>query len=153
MLFSLVFSDMVAMRHAGSCCSDVQSIASVPVANGRSIDNVEADAANNCRHHGCDHGNPFLRHLAGGSSDTNAIDYDSGPICPCSSEHEQDSHDRNRCAVCHWFAVLSGGLHFDMPVIAQCGELVDEPILIAAGLPRQMIFLPTVSRRGPPAVA
>jgi hypothetical protein len=152
-LFSLVFSDIAAMRHAGNCCGEVQAFDSAPVANALSSDSGEVVAATDCSHHACDHSNPFRRHLAGGSNDGNAIDCESQPACPCSSENERDSHDRNRCAVCHWFAVLAGGLHFDVPVIAECGELVCAPILIVAGLPSEMIFLPTVSRRGPPSVA
>lgn len=147
-LFSLVSSDLVAMRHVGSCCRNGQLTASGPVAGEQAGRGAHVRSLVGCGHEGCHHGKPALHAAVGDAGVDRAIEGEPRPTYPCSPEHDQ-----NRCAVCHWFAVLSGGLHFDGPVIAECGELVDEPILIVAGLPSEMIFLPTVSRRGPPAVA
>jgi hypothetical protein len=149
-LASLVFSDWVAMRHVGNCCRDDRSMAAVQA--------DRAEPGEVCSHHGCDHGNPFRRHLAGllaegGANTVDSDECDSVAIsedapCPC-----PPPHDRDRCAVCRWFVVISSGVNFDAPVSFQCGEVVSQPVLASAGLPAVMLFLPTVSRRGPPIVA
>lgn len=118
----------------------------------------QAEPGDACGHHGCDHGNPFRRHLAGLSAGGDAVtdnldEYDSVAIgedapCPC-----PPPHDRDRCAVCRWFVVISSGFSIDAPVSLACGEVVSQPVLATAGLPAVMMFLPTVSRRGPPVVA
>jgi hypothetical protein len=149
-LASLVFSDWVAMRHVGNCCRD-----------DRSMIGVQADRADDgdlCSHHGCDHGNPFRRHLAGlsagGDANTdNSREYDPDAISEDASGSCPPPHDRDRCVVCRWFVVISSGVDVDAPVNFDCGELVSQPILASAGLSAVMMFLPTVSRRGPPVVA
>lgn len=149
-LASLVFSDYAAMRHVGDCCRDDQSMAGEQPNRLASVDA--------CSHHGCDHGNPFQRHLAalstgsaadtGHSEEAESVAISDDAPCPCSPPH-----DRDRCAVCHWFLVISSGVSIDAPVTIECGELRAEPVLSVAGLPARMMFLPTVSRRGPPVVA
>lgn len=141
------------MRHVGNCCRDDRSMAAV-----QADQTNRANDGDVCGHHNCDHGNPFRRHLAGlsagGDADTDWLDeYDSVAIgedapCPC-----PPPHDRDRCAVCRWFVVISGGVNVEAPMNFECGEVVSQPVLATAGLPAVMMFLPTVSRRGPPVVA
>ncbi|HBJ35631.1 MAG TPA: hypothetical protein DDZ51_12980 [Planctomycetaceae bacterium] len=154
-LASLVFSDFAAMRHVGNCCGDNR-----PMAGGPSKRSVGMDL---CRHEGCRHAehqhdgrervNPFRRKMDGGSSTSRLVESDAvagrlGHPCPCSPDHDGD-----QCAVCRWFVVISSGINIDLPVAITCGEWVAEPFVVALGMPARMLFLPTVSRRGPPAVA
>gem|GEM_PF-2952918 len=144
-LASLVFSDLAAMRHVGNCCGDDRSLDAGQAA--------QVAVAGNCSHHGCDRGNPFRRQPLSESAVSESAASESAAAseaasCPCSP-----SHDRDSCAVCRWFVVISAGVHINVPVTIRCGELVAEPIVAVAGQPARMIFLPTVSRRGPPAVA
>jgi hypothetical protein len=150
-LASLVFSDFTAMRHVGGCCRDDQP-AEVEQTNSAAI-------TDGCSHDGCEHSNPFRRHLAalltGSGAAGTEESYEAESVattenapCPCSPPHDSD-----RCAVCHWFFVISSGVSIDAPLTIECGELLAEPVLSVAGLPARMMFLPTVSRRGPPVVA
>jgi hypothetical protein len=142
-LASLVFSDLAAMRHLGSCCGD-----GVLLASGQAVQAGRVDAAGVCGHHGCDHGNPFRRHVASEPIVNDPIASNRDASCPCAPAHDRDS-----CAVCRWFVVISTGMQIDAVITVEFGELVAEPVVVATGLPGRMMFLPTVSRRGPPAVA
>ena len=142
-LAALVFSDLAAMRHLGSCCGDADSRA-----GGQAVQAGRNDSAGVCGHHGCEHGNPFRRHVGSEPNENDSIAGKQDSSSPCSP-----SHDRGSCAVCRWFVVISTGVHIDAPVVVECGDLVAEPVVTAIGLPARMMFLPTVSRRGPPAVA
>lgn len=152
-LASLVFSDLAAMRHVGSCCGGGVSqasgqLASGQLASGPAVQVRRVDASGVCGHSGCDHGNPFRRL---GGSEPNANESIAGDLD--TSYPSAPAHDRDSCAICRWFVVLSSGVHFDAPGVVEFGELVAEPVVVVTGLPGRMMFLPTVSRRGPPAVA
>jgi len=142
-LAALVFSDLAAMRHVGGCCGDAVSLAS-----GAAVPAGRVDAAGVCGHHGCDHGNPFRRHVASEPIENDPIASNRAASCPSAPAHDRDS-----CAVCRWFVVISTGVPIEAPVVAESGQWMVHSIVGPPGVPARMMFLPTVSRRGPPAVA
>jgi len=143
MLAALLLSNFAAAQHAGDCCSRGA------FGNASVLGEVaRQDSNGSCGHHGCSHGNPFRRvEPSEASEPVDAVRFASSTDDPASE------HDRESCSLCCWFTILSSGASLDLPLAVECGNVV---FVAASGIESQSaaaLFLPALSRRGPPEVA
>lgn len=150
-LLSLIFSDFAAVRHAGGCCRDVS--AELTLGTGCSANPSDSAVASRCCQRGCERDNPFRRGLGTGPGDAAKVDKPAETAGESLPAMPDDGHDRDRCSVCRWLAVFSGGIQLAAPVAIEHQRWATVVDVAVIGISGKMIFLPTVSRRGPPVFA
>jgi hypothetical protein len=148
-LLSLVTSDVVAVRHAGACCKQAAGQSGLAVPCGGS--EIVSATASGCCQRCSDRDKPFRRGRGIHPGDAAKIDQ---PVdTAAESLPPTPEHDRDRCAVCRWLAVFSGGVQLATPVAIERQQWATVADVAVVGVPARMVFLPTVSRRGPPEFA
>jgi hypothetical protein len=140
MLAALLMSHFAAAQHAGGCCSREAvgdaSVVTEVVGRGDQL---------SCSHSGCRHGNPFRPKDPSQPSD--AVHEARGTNAPASE------HDGESCSLCRWFTILSSGACLDMSLAIECDNVTYVAASRFESQTAASLFLPALSRRGPPGLA
>jgi hypothetical protein len=140
---SLIFSDMMAFWHVGSChCAVADQPASVTTSGPVCA-------------HGCSHGeNPFAKRRQNLGQDVRDEDALTAEVHEtASSSSSQSSHDSDNCTLCRWLFTARESLAIAEPALP-CEHLCfAAPVLRDWAEPVRELRGHDLSRRGPPATS
>lgn len=148
-ILTLLVSEGIAIRHAGSCCSTQACGAPHPLNDGRSVDQpvTVASAHSGCCHSRCQ--------TAARSSGRGSSADDSRRSLTAESrrsgEDSDGSHDSDTCSICRWFAGAKAQPAFEPLLTAETLVEIPPPVWEADSAIRDLSFFTALSRRGPPA--
>jgi hypothetical protein len=145
-VLSLVASDLAAASHVGACCAGGQ------ISGCESGPRSDAFLAGQgeCGHGDCCRVNPFSRIKTGESRTSDSAGDRVGG--EASGGSGGSSHDRDTCPLCRWFTTASAAVWFVSPNLPEIGISLTRPVWAAESQTVVALFLPTLSRRGPPSI-